>query len=99
MRKSFALVLFLCALLLTGCLGVPVSTTNSPSSVPGVAVQGKIHGGQQPIAGARVYLYAANTIGYGSASVSLLKSASGTSEDGRCPRSAHTAALLGCTPG
>jgi hypothetical protein len=33
-----------------------------------------VHGGQNPISGARVYLYAANTTGYGAASVSLLTS-------------------------
>jgi hypothetical protein len=80
-RKSCALVPFLCALLLSGCSGVPVSTTNTISPVPGVALQGKVHGGQQPIVGAKVYLYAANTTGYGSESISLLKSASGTSKD------------------
>ena len=31
-----------------------------------------MHGGQQPIVGAHVYLYAANTGGYGGASMSLL---------------------------
>jgi hypothetical protein len=41
-----------------------------------------VHGGQQPIVGAHVYLYAANTTGYGNAAVSLLESAGGTSEDG-----------------
>ena len=41
-----------------------------------------VHGGQQPIAGAKVYLYAANTTGYGNAAVSLLQSAGGTVADG-----------------
>ena len=47
-----------------------------------MALQGRVHGGQNPIVGARVYLYAANTIGYGSASSSLLSAHAGTSYDG-----------------
>ncbi len=41
-----------------------------------------VHGGQQPIVGTHVYLYAANTTGYGNASVSLLQSGGGTVSDG-----------------
>jgi hypothetical protein len=41
-----------------------------------------VHGGQQPIVGAKVYLYAANTTGYGNAAVSLLESGGGTVADG-----------------
>jgi hypothetical protein len=40
-----------------------------------------VHGGQQPFVGAHIYLYAANTTGYGDASVSLLTSGSGRSID------------------
>ncbi len=41
-----------------------------------------VHGGQQPIVGAHVYLYAANTTHYGDTAVSLLQSGGGTSVDG-----------------
>ena len=41
-------------------------------TIPGVKLSGNIHGGQQPIAGAHVYLFAANTTGYGQPSLSLL---------------------------
>ena len=58
----------------------PIETESS--SVPGAALRGMVHGGQQPIVGAHVYLYAANTTGYGNKSISLLTSAGGTSEDG-----------------
>ncbi len=57
-------------------------TQTAAGSVPGAALQGMVHGGQQPIVGAHVYLYAANTTGYGNAAVSLLESAGGTSVDG-----------------
>ncbi len=56
-------------------------TETESRSVPGTALQGIVHGGQQPIVGAHVYLYAANTTGYGSASVSLLASTGGTTQD------------------
>jgi len=74
-----------CALLLSGCAGVPVLTSpaNQTGGIQGAALKGKVHGGEQPITGAQVYLYAVNTTGYGgpgiaasssNASVSLLKS-------------------------
>jgi hypothetical protein len=44
-------------------------------------MKGSVHGGQQPIVGAHVYLFAANTTGYGNASVSLLTSAGNTALD------------------
>jgi sugar lactone lactonase YvrE len=45
------------------------------------ALKGKVLNGSQPIVSASVYLYAASTIGYQNASVSLLTSTSGTSKD------------------
>jgi hypothetical protein len=65
-----------CALLLSGCAGVNLATdtTTDTGTVPGVALQGKVHGGQNPISGAKVYLYAVSTSGYGNASTSLLNS-------------------------
>src|ERR1700690_2423006 len=41
-----------------------------------------VHGGQQPIVGAHVYLYAAHTTHYGDTAISLLQSAGGTSVEG-----------------
>jgi hypothetical protein len=58
-------------LLLTGCSSFQ-TTASSSSLERGASVQGHVHGGQQPIVGAHVYLMAANTNGYGGASVSLL---------------------------
>ncbi len=57
------------------------SNQSVPDSVLGVALRGRVHGGQQPISGAHVYLYAANTAGYGTSSISLLTSGSGRSKD------------------
>ena len=90
MRISWDVAVASCALLLSGCAGVPVANTIGNTSVQGAALQGRVHGGQQAIVGASVYLYAANTTGYAgpgiaassiNASVSLLTSASNTTKD------------------
>jgi hypothetical protein len=48
------------------------STPTAPSTTPGSAIVGNVHGGQQGIVGAHIYLFAANPAGYGSASISML---------------------------
>ena len=58
------------ALLLAGCAGM--TSTASPAPSTGLSIQGKVHGGQQPVVGAHVYLMAANTTGYGNLAVSTL---------------------------
>ena len=82
MRSAFAAVLSV-PLLLTGCA---VDSLSGPNPEPGVSIQGSVHGGQQPIVGAHIYLLAANTSGYGgpgiaasasNASVSLLTTGGG----------------------
>ena len=50
-------------------------------TVGGPMVTGSAYGGAAPISGAHVYLFAANTTGYGQASVSLLSAASTGSSD------------------
>ena len=60
-------------LLLTGCA---LTNTTTPSLESGPGLRGSVHGGQQPINGAKVYLLAANVTGYGQPSVSLLNPAS-----------------------
>jgi hypothetical protein len=57
--------------LLSGCA---LNNTAPPNSAAGIHLRGNIHGGQQPIVGAHVYLFAAGTTGYGAASTSLLTS-------------------------
>jgi hypothetical protein len=78
-------------LLVAGCSlshGSPAVTLST--STPG-PLQGRVRGGQQPIGGAHVYLYATGSMGdggkdiapvSGNASVSLLGSAANTSSDG-----------------
>ena len=76
MRISF--VLLGLPVFLTGCAFGPKAV---PSSTTALAINGNVHGGQQPVSGAHVYLYAANTTGYGKPSVSLLQAADGTVSD------------------
>lgn len=68
-------------LALTGCALTPTAKP-TPASAP--TFNGNVHGGQQPIVGSHVYLFAAGTTGYGgngiapsaaNASVSLLSAA------------------------
>jgi streptogramin lyase len=61
----------LCASIL-GC-GTNVLSTSSPSSLAGGQLRGKVHGGQQPIVGSSVQLYAAATT-YGGSATPLLPS-------------------------
>jgi len=72
-RRSVLLPLLivpcLCAGLIAGCGG---TVTPSTSATAGVTLQGTVLEGQQPVTGAMVYLYAAGSAGYGSASTSLL---------------------------
>lgn len=57
--------------LIAGC---SLTSTNSIAPALGLSLHGKVHGGQQPISGAHVYLLAADTTAYGNPSVSLLNS-------------------------
>ena len=43
------------------------------SAKPAVTLAGRVHGGQQPVSGAQVYLYAAGTGGYGTPARSMLQ--------------------------
>ena len=58
------------ALLLGGCGAASVSTAN----VQGAALAGHVFGGQQPVAGAAISLYAAGLTGTGTGATSLLTS-------------------------
>src|SRR5665647_719311 len=73
-RTLLGVAVACCALFLSGCTGMPSPSTDTttPDSVKGGPLHGTVYGGRQPIVGARVYLSAANTPGYGQASVPLL---------------------------
>jgi len=69
-------------LLLAACSAPPFTTAVKTSPVHGAAIQGRVHGGQQPISGAKVFLYAADATGYGKASNSLLNGTGYVTTDG-----------------
>jgi hypothetical protein len=64
MRPGHALtsVILCLPIILTGCA---LQQTAAPTPESGIKLKGNVHGGQQPIVGAHVYLFAANTTGYG----------------------------------
>ena len=75
----------LCALVVgTSCLfvtGCGMGTSAAPNPVQ-LTVNGQVHGGQQPVAGAQIQLYVAGNGGNGSASSSLLNTAVTSGADG-----------------
>ena len=58
--------------LIAGCGAAFQSKTPELATVSGSSLRGGVHGGQQPVSGARLYLFAAATTGYASAPTSLL---------------------------
>jgi streptogramin lyase len=88
-RSSFHYLAFslLAPALLSGCgsfqqnplisaTSTSTSTTpTTPATSPGSPIAGNVHGGDQPIVGAHIYLFAANPAGYGAPSISLLNPA------------------------
>ena len=62
--------------LLTGCAANPTRTTGTSPATPQTAtLRGIVHGGQQIVAGAHIYVFAANNTTYGDSSLSLLNPA------------------------
>lgn len=60
MRTFLLIPLSISVLVLSGCSGMPVATSTTTESVPGAALRGIVHGGQNPVSGAHVYLLAVN---------------------------------------
>lgn len=59
--------------LLSGCaMGNGGNMSPAPTPVPGVALHGQLFGGQQPVSGSTIQLYAAGQTGYGSAATPLI---------------------------
>jgi hypothetical protein len=69
--------------LLSGCSGSFAPSSIQPHETPIGNIQGSVHGGQAPVTGAHIYLYAASTAGYGTNATSLISStASNATADG-----------------
>jgi hypothetical protein len=84
MRVDPRFLLAVLPLLLTGCA---LSPTASPTPAAGPTIAGHVHGGQQPLSNAHVFLFAANTTGYGNPSLSLLSSVPGSTAQDTTPAS------------
>jgi hypothetical protein len=83
LRHLFVAAATLSFVALTGCTLGNTAATATPTATLLGTIQGKAFGGNQPIVGMQIYVYAAGTGGYGGASQSLLTSFSGvTYEDG-----------------
>ena len=59
---------------IAGCgTGINTSTSNLPPKPPGAGfIQGMVHGGQQPVSGSTIQLYAVTALGYGAPATALL---------------------------
>jgi hypothetical protein len=79
--RSSAWALSVACLLPLALTGCTLNTTAAPTPEAGPAISGIVHGGQNPIIGAHVYLLAANTNGYGNLSLSLLTAGTGRTLD------------------
>ena len=81
MRTVAASLAVSLAFLFSGCSTGNVSSLLSTPATPAAqGVQGKVHGGQQPVAGASIQLYAVGTTGDGSAATPLVSSTVTTSD-------------------
>lgn len=63
--KSISFTLLLLGVSAAGLTGCGGFKTTAPIPVPGVALHGRVHGGQQPVSGGTLQLYAAGSTGYG----------------------------------
>jgi sugar lactone lactonase YvrE len=70
-------------LLFSGCAASFDHAPSSPTPAAGLGFRGAVHGGQAPIVGSAIYMFAASTSGYGTPNQSLLKTtATGVLTDG-----------------
>lgn len=98
-----------CLIFLAGCSANSFNQLNQTgdtpaATVPAAGLTGMVHGGQQPIVGAHVYLFQANTTGYGGAGItasssnaskSLLTSAGTTKDTSGGPTNGDYYAITG----
>ncbi|SNT34953.1 hypothetical protein SAMN05421770_10840 [Granulicella rosea] len=71
LRRPIQLATLATALILTGCATFQ-APTESTAVIAGASFSGAMHGGQQPISGATIQLYAVGAGGYGAAATPLL---------------------------
>jgi len=69
---AWATALVPLALVLSGCAGTPATTATQATAAKSLSLQGKVIGGQPPVTGATIQLYAVGTTGDGSAATPML---------------------------
>jgi hypothetical protein len=92
LRLTLGATLLAAATLQTGC---GTGAMSSPSRIAGPMLQGKIFGGQQPVTGSKIQLYAAGSGGYGTPAVPLIASTVTSGSDG----SFSITGTYTCSPG
>jgi hypothetical protein len=80
-RNKFG-YLFAATILLAGCGGSASFDHGSPPPPAGLELKGSLFGGQYPVTGSEVQLYATGSSGYGSGAKALLSPAATTDQDG-----------------
>lgn len=78
-RTALTLAALTLVAVLSGC---GVGGSAGPAVIPGVVLHGNVHGGQQPVIGAKIQLYQASTAGYGAAATPLISANVTTGTDG-----------------
>jgi hypothetical protein len=95
LRTALAAVVTAAVVFTAGCSNM-TSTSTGTTSMIGAAIQGRVHGGQFPVSGSSIGLYAAGSTGYGSSGgANLLGTPVTTGPDGSftitndytCPKS------------
>ena len=83
LRLRITIASAICATLLTGC-GTSLTTARDAASGTSGAgrIQGSVYGGQQPVSGATLQLYAVTTGGYAAPATALLNKAVTSAADG-----------------
>jgi len=80
-----AVLMIACALGLSGCSANfrdVASSGPAPTTATVTGLQGRIHGGQQPVSGATIQLYGVGTTGYGSPATPLISTSVTTDQNG-----------------
>ena len=80
-RRLTLVFLTAATLLIAGC-GDGFRAASTPATSAGAVIKGRVYGGQQPISGANVYLYAANTTTNAGISTNLLNTSVTTDGSG-----------------
>ncbi len=99
--RYILLALTTATLLLTGCAGfAPAPSSTGPTQIHFSALNGNVHGGQNPITGATVQVYAAGTTGtYGTGATALIPTANASCTSNQSPTCYYLGGAPGCVAG